>query len=271
MSVDGELAQVTDDPADDLSPNWSPDGSKLAFSSNRAGRQQIYVINADGTSLSQITNSAGDDTDPVWSLDGNRIAFTSSRDGNKEIYLMNVDGSNETRLTTESGVDSSPKWSPDGRILFTSNRDGHADLYVMDAAGHTVTRLTTMGAGQAAWSPDGGRITFVSTSTEKIDGHFPFQVFVADATGSNVRILTSSPDSAHGPCWLPDGKAIAFHVDKLGVMANIFQIELDGGKIRRLTAGPKIDARPAFSPDGSKLAFQSNRDGDYEIYVMNLH
>jgi hypothetical protein len=52
-------------------------------------------------------------------------------------------------------------------------------------------------------------------------------------------------------------------------MANIFEIDLDGGNLRRLTAGPKVDGRPAFSPDGSRLAFQSNRDGDYEIYVMN--
>jgi TolB protein len=70
---------------------------------------------------------------------------------------------------------------------------------------------------------------------------------------------------------LPDSKSIAFNVDDMGVRSNIFQVDADGTNFRRLTAGPNIDTRPAFSPDGSKLAFQSNRDGDYEIYVMNLN
>ena len=69
-----------------------------------------------------------------------------------------------------------------------------------------------------------------------------------------------------------DGASIGFIIDRsgFGIMSNIFQIDLDGGNRRRLTAGPRLDGQPAFSPDGSKLAFQSNRDGNYEIYVMNL-
>lgn len=200
-----------------------------------------------------------------------KIAFVSDRDGNDEIYLMNADGSNQTRLAADPGIDLSPKWSPDGRILFTSSRDGQEDIYVMDDNGGNVTRLTKMRAGQAAWSPDGRKVAFVGNSLERIAGHFQFQIFVGDADGNNVRMLTTSPDSTFGPCWSSNGRAIAFNIDKLGVMANIFQIDLDGGNLRRLTVGPKIDGRPAFSPDGSKLAFQSNRDGDYEIYVMNLH
>jgi TolB protein len=96
-------------------------------------------------------------------------------------------------------------------------------------------------------------------------------VFVADADGSNIRNVTKDSPSTFVPCWSGDGASIAFSVDKLGVVANIFQVALTGGEPRRLTAGPKIDAHPSISPDGSKLAFQSNRDGDYEIYVMNLH
>jgi TolB protein len=95
-------------------------------------------------------------------------------------------------------------------------------------------------------------------------------VFVADPNGGNVRMVTKDPSSTFAPCWSPDGASIAFAVDHLGVGSNIFQIDLNGGNLERLTAGPKIDTQPAISPDGSKLAFQSNRDGNYEIYVMNL-
>ena len=95
------------------------------------------------------------------------------------------------------------------------------------------------------------------------------QIFVMDADGGNKRKITTLDTSAFLPCWSPDGTSIAFVFEALH-KAYIFQIDLDGKNLRRLTAGPKLDEHPAFSPDGSKLAFQSNRDGNYEIYVMNL-
>ena len=184
---------------------------------------------------------------------------------------MNADGSEQKPLAPHPAEDGSPRWLADGRIVFTSARDGQADIYVMDAAGSSVTRLTRMSASQPAASPDGKQVAFVSTGLEQIGGHLQLQIFLMDVDGNNQKILTSSLHSTFLPCWLPDGKAIAFHVDKFGVKANIFQTDLDGKNIKRLTAGPRMDARPAFSRDGSKLAFQSNRDGDYEIYVLTLH
>jgi TolB protein len=195
----------------------------------------------------------------------------SARDGNEEIYVMSADGSNQTRLTAEPGSDASPKWSPDGRILFTSDRDGRREIYVMDGDGSNVTRLTTIGVRQAAWSADGKKVIFVRNSRERIEGSFPLEIYVADADGSNVKMLTMSLVTKFSPCWSPDGAAIAFNDEKLGVMANIFQVDSDGRNFRRLTTGPKMDERPAYSPDGSKLAFQTNRDGNYEIYIMTLH
>ncbi len=270
ISVDGELAQLTDDAADDLAPDWSPDGNRIAFSSNRNGKQHIYLINADGSALKQITNSPGEDTEPTWAPDGKRIAFTSVRDGNPEVYVMNTDGSNPRRLTNDPASDSFPRWSVDGRILFTSNRGGGTDIYVMDDGGQNVKRLTTMGAGQAAWAPDGRRVTFVSRSREIIARAYWLQVYVMDADGANVKMITSSPNSTFVPKWSADGKAITFAIEYDGLKANIFEIPAEGGNLKRLTAGPKFDGRPAYSPDGTKLAFESNRNGNYEIYVMNL-
>jgi Tol biopolymer transport system component/DNA-binding winged helix-turn-helix (wHTH) protein len=266
ISVDGELAQLTDDAADDHSPDWSPDGNRIAFSSNRNGKQQIYVMNADGSSLAQITNSQAEDTEPAWAPDGKRIVFTSQRDGNEEIYVVNADGSNPKRLTDDPRTDHQPRWSVDGQILFTSYRDGQSDLYVMDDDGRNVKRLTTIKATRASWSPDGRKVTFISRTPEI---HW-LQVFVIDADGSNLKMITRSEHSTFVPKWSPDGATIAFVTEYHGARANIFEISADGGNLKRLTAGPKFDDRPAYSPDGKKLAFESNRNGNYEIYVMNL-
>lgn len=270
ISVDGELIQLTDDAADDLSPEWSPDGTRIAFSSNRNGKQHIYVMNADGSSLVQITNSHAEDTEPVWSPDGKRIAFASQGDGNPDIYVMNADGSNRKRLTDHADPDYAPRWSIDGRIIFTSNRGGKGDIYVMDDEGRNVTRLTTTGARYASWAPDGKKITFVSRSPEIIGGAHWLQVYVSDTDGSNVKMLTRLPHSSFVPRWSADGKLITFVIEYHGNRANIFEIDSEGGTVRRLTAGPKFDGRPSYSPDKTKLAFESNRDGNYEIYVMNL-
>src|SRR5215813_4214273 len=143
-----------------------------------------------------------------------------------------------------------------------------------------VTRLTKMRAGQASWSPDGSKIVFVAHSLEmmqgqselqkRVAGEFPLEVFVMDSDGSSVRMLTKSLTSTGQPCWSSDGASITFFVDFLDDTGNIFQIDPDGNNFRRVTAGPKLDSRPALSRDGSKMAFQSNRDGNYEIYVMIL-
>jgi Tol biopolymer transport system component len=91
------------------------------------------------------------------------------------------------------------------------------------------------------------------------------------ATGSsgNARMITALPHSAFVPSWSPDGASMAFVVEAQP-RVNIFQIDSNGSNLRRLSAGPTYDERPAFSPDGSKIAFQSNRDGNYEIYVMSV-
>jgi TolB protein len=91
-----------------------------------------------------------------------------------------------------------------------------------------------------------------------------------DADGSNLKMITRSPHSIFVPRWSADGAKITFVVEYHGARANIFEMDAVGGNFKRLTAGPKFDGWPSYSPDGTKLAFESNRNGNYEIYVMNL-
>src|SRR4030095_2852220 len=169
------------------------------------------------------------------------------------------------------GNNKSPSWSPDGRIFFTSERCARREIYVMNADGSNVQRFTTVGAISPVWSPDGSKIAFVSENQEIGKTQHPLQVFIANADGSNVRNVTKESPSTFFPCWSGDSASVAYAVDNLGVLSNIYQSDVNGGNLKRLTAGPKMDGEPAISPDGSKLAFQSNRDGNYEIYVMPLH
>jgi TolB protein len=103
---------VTNHPANEFTPAWSPDGSQIAFESYRDGNSEIYVMDANGSNPVRLTDDPAWDRDPAWSPDGSRIVFQSARDCNGEIYVMNADGSNPVRLTRDASSDDDPAWSP---------------------------------------------------------------------------------------------------------------------------------------------------------------
>ncbi len=245
MNADGSnQTRITNNPAIDSQPAWSPDGTKIVFLSDRDGNNEIYVMNVDGSGQTNLTNHPARDDSPAWSPDGTKIVFHSLRDGNSEIYVMNVDGSGQTRLTNNPTDDASAAWSPDGtQIAFDSNRDGDSEIYVMNADGSGVTRLTNSPTIDVVpdWSPDGTKIVFNSIR----DGYN--EIYVMNADGSNQTRLTNNPTQDLYPTWSPDGTKIVFDSDRDGT-PDIYVMNADGSGVARLTTDPAHDRMPQWQP-----------------------
>jgi len=247
MDYDGSDAHpITSYKSTVLTPAWSPDGEKIAFTSFRRGAADIEILSRLDHRPYTFERAGGTTITPAWSPDGSRIAFASSRDGSStEIYVADWNGKNLRRLTMGKSTNNSPVWNPKtGReIAFVSDRSGSSQIYVMDADGTNVRRLLEEGghADEPSWSPDGERIAFTWQRSKTSN----YDIYIHElATGKNIQITHDSGDNER-PTWAPDGRHLAFESSRSG-SRQIFAMILDGTAVRQITTTGKNTA-PAWS------------------------
>ena len=141
----------------EISPQYSPDGKKIVFMSNRSGNQEIWVCNSDGSNPVQFTSFDGPGVGtPRGSPDGRRIAFDSTKEGHTNIYVINAAGGSPSVLTSGGSNNVRPSWSRDGQwIYFGSNRTGSWQVWKRPAGSGSPVQVTRNGGREALESPDG--------------------------------------------------------------------------------------------------------------------
>ena len=250
MDADGgNRESLSNHPLDDEDPDWSPDGTKIAFASRRTGEYQIYVMDADGKNQIKLTDGPGAKLEPDWSPDGGKIAF-SARSSFKavvaaHIAVMDADGNNRVEFENES---MQPSWSPDGgKIAFVSWRDKRNEIYVIGADGQGLERLThdLLPKWSPSFAPDGRWIAYYASHEEF------YHIYVVGSDGKNLKRLTHNQENHWGPTWSPDGGAMAYASSNVGFPtgAKIHLMTADGKYLKRLSKGHDgIDHQPDFSP-----------------------
>jgi TolB protein len=243
----------------------------VVFARHRGAEIYLFVCAADGSQERRLTERNEPEYDAVWSPDGARLAFsfdkTAPNQGDIEVYTVTSDGKNLQPVAKSEGKLSHeewPAWSPDGKwIAYTSTRDDNQELYLAGPDGSEKRRLTNDPALDAhpSWSPDNRRIAFAT------DRWGDLELAVLDVDSGQVTRLTESPGLDDYPAWSPDGRSIAFTSNRDRNL-EIYTIDADGGNPRSITRSPSLENFPTWTPDG-RLTFISNRDGGFEVYVLN--
>ena len=267
-------------------PSWSPDGEEIAYWSwdLTSNSSDIWKMKSDGGAKVKLTTDGNFKGPPVWSPRGDRIAYTANQTGDMEVYIMNTDGSGKKQVTAghnpEYFVEARVTWHTDGQRLYYQvvtmplppytvttipNDVAFVEIYMVDTAtGHERNLTPKLHENIRSVSPDGKKLTCISLRSPN------YGVWIMDADGANQTRLTWHGMGDRRPLLSPDGREIVYWSLAYGNQPDIWMINVDGSSETRLTTSSYQDVYPSWSPDGKKIVFESDRAGNFDIWLLSL-
>ncbi|MBN2369921.1 MAG: PD40 domain-containing protein [Vicinamibacteria bacterium] len=245
----GLPARLTDHPAQDGCPRWTPDGRRVIFNSNRSGEWQLWSMDADGRSQRRARSSEDRDRQSDPAPDGSAVVFLSNRGGFEGIWIHAFTSGKARQLIhfRQHTVIGNPDWSPRGdEIVFSSNHSFGHQIYRINAETVAVERVSpvTNGGCEPRFSPDGKKVVYVTRRHFKTTS----QIIEHDLETGRERALLHWPALNYDPVYSPDASELAFASSIAGKEFSIYRQRLSDGRSWRVTFGPGSSRHPDYAP-----------------------
>jgi dipeptidyl aminopeptidase/acylaminoacyl peptidase len=258
---------------------WSPDGKTVAFVSNMSGRNNLWLVPAEGGWPMQLTVSDERQTSPSWSPDGKWIAYMSDYEGDEQwdIFLVSPKTGQVVNLTNTREIsEENPTWSPDGRYLAYIVKPKTSSVFEIDVYDTVMRDVKHLTAGTAKdrmnvapiWSADGKFIVYTQVQSKETDSN----VFLVDVSSAQSTLLTphEGERTYSASDVSPNGKTVLITSNASNGYDNVGLLDVASKKIRWVTQDKWETSAQSFSPDGNLLTYTSNLDGYVGIYLYDI-